>query len=170
MATPQPLQFVIASMSPAAAEAMSTWRYDGPWQIYDLDGRVPQRIDAYRSVLAQTGKGIDLVGFFCVGEEARVPGLDPVDGTLDLGWGMHPSWVGRGHGTAFGAAVLEAARQLHSGTVIRAVVQSWNRRSTRVLAKLGFTQVGTHAGVQGGREVQYVVLVLGVRSAPLVGG
>jgi len=159
MATPRHVQFVIAPMSAAEAEAMADWHYDGPWDIYDLDGRVPPRIDAYGSVLAQTSGGTQLAGFFCVGQEARVPGLDAVDGTLDLGWGMNPGWVGRGYGRSFGTAVLVAVQRRHGGAV-RAVVQSWNRRSIRVLAELGFTRSGTHACVQGGAQVQYDVMVL----------
>lgn len=153
-----PVHFVTAPMSAEDATSMSDWHYDGPWEIYDLHGRVPRLLDAYRSVWADAVDG-DLVGFFCVGADARVPGLHAAEGIVDLGWGMNPAWVGKGHGTSFGTAVLAAVRQVHGGAGVRAVVQSWNQPSIRVLRKLGFEQYGTHACVQGGREVRYDVLL-----------
>jgi RimJ/RimL family protein N-acetyltransferase len=146
-------------MSMRDAEAMSNWHYEGRWSVYDLHGQAPAVIDTYRSVRACSGDG-DLIGFYCTGGEARVPGVDDGDGTVDLGWGMNPAWVGQRHGHSFGAAVLREVRQLNDGNRIRAVVQSWNQRGIRVLNKLGFTRLTIHTCIQRGLPVEYDVLVL----------
>ncbi|WP_024800167.1 GNAT family N-acetyltransferase [Nocardia sp. BMG51109] len=153
-----PTDFAIGPMSTQDAEAMSHWHYEGAWRVYDLHGRTPAALDAYRSVKARSGDG-DLLGFFCTGEEARVPGIASSEGTLDLGWGMNPAWAGRGHGHSFGAAILDEIRQLHGSNRIRAVVQSWNKRSIRVLNKLGFTGSAIHTCIQNDIPVQYDILV-----------
>lgn len=150
---------VIGPMSTRDAEVMSNWHYEGRWSVYDLDGRIPAVIDAYRSVRACSGDG-DLIGFYCTGEEARVLGVGDVDGTVDLGWGMNPAWVGQRHGQSFGVAVLQEVRQLHDGNSIRAFVQSWNQRSIRVLNRLGFTRSMIYTCIQRGQPVRYDVLIL----------
>ena len=146
-------------MSPTEAIAVADWHYEGPWRVYDLNGHIPDAIDDYYSV-CDPSPGGGLIGFFCVGYEARVPGLEAVDGTLDLGWGMNPEWVGQRYGNAFGAAVLTEAQLLHQNLrQIRAVVQTWNLRSIGVLRKLGFASRGTHTCVQQGQPVQYDILI-----------
>ena len=91
-----PARVAVGPMTPKDAEIVANWRFDGPWAVYNLNGQAPQPIDAFWTVRAASGG--ELIGFFCVGVEARVPGLEEVDGILDLGWGMNPEWVGRGFG------------------------------------------------------------------------
>lgn len=136
------------------ARQIAEWRYDGPWQAYDSRSDDPPVASeaGYRAVAGEDGR---LVGYYCTGAEARVPGLAEQQGVLDVGVGMAPEWVGRGHGTAFAEAVLA---DVADGRRLRAVVQSWNRRSLRLLDRLGFVHAGRHTCVQDGREVEYAVL------------
>ena len=53
----------------------------------------------YRAVVSAVDG--DLVGFYCVGREARVPGIAPRDNVIDVGVGMNPALIGRGHGYGF---------------------------------------------------------------------
>jgi ribosomal-protein-alanine N-acetyltransferase len=129
-------------MAPKDVEMVASWRCDGPWAVYNRNGQAPQPIDAFATVRAATGG--EVIGFFCVGAEARVLELQKVDGILDLGCGMNPDWVGRGSGGCFGAAVLHGARNRFDSNQIRAVVQSWNERGIRVLTTLGFERWSTH--------------------------
>jgi len=144
------------------AKVLANGRYDGPWAVYNLNGQARQLIDAFWSGRASLGG--ELIGFFCVGAEARVPGLEEIDGILDLGWGMSPDWVGRGLGRLFGAGVLHAVRHLFDSNQIRAVVQSWNERGIRVLTTLDFEHRSTHVCVQGDHPVRYDVLVRDMRN------
>jgi [ribosomal protein S18]-alanine N-acetyltransferase len=140
------------------AEAVASWRYQGPWSIYDpRPGDEPISVVAgYDAVVDDAGS---LVGFVCVGQEARVPGLAEADGTIDIGVGMRPDLVGRGLGRHFGAVVLDHVRARHGDRPLRAVVQGWNERSLRLARGLGFRDAGTHECVQDGKLVRYVLLV-----------
>jgi L-amino acid N-acyltransferase YncA len=56
--------------------------------------------------------------------------------------------------------VLADLRRDHPTAVVRAVVQSWNTRSLRLLRTLGFLESGRHVCVQNSRPVEYVVVLL----------
>ena len=88
----------------ADAEAIATWRYPDRDSTYDV-GVV---------VTAEQGFWVvedsaQLIGYCCFGGEARVPGVDPEEGTLDVGYGMRPDLVGKGLGRAFVGAILAFA-------------------------------------------------------------
>jgi [ribosomal protein S18]-alanine N-acetyltransferase len=147
------------------AEAVASWAYQGPWSIYDpRPGDAPISAEAgYDAVVDDDGT---LVGYVCVGQEARVPGLAEADGVLDIGVGMRPDLVGQGLGRAFGTVALEYLRERYGERPLRAVIQSWNERSLRLARNLGFRDAGTHRCVQDGHEVSYTLLVRPADSDP----
>jgi len=145
----------VGPMSSADAAEVAEWRYEEPWTVYDGDG-TPPVIDDYWAVVDHDEQ---VVGFYCLGPEARVPGLDRQPDTLDLGVGMRPDLVGAGNGREFANAVMAHCRQSRREERVRAVVQSWNQRSLRLAASLGFQVAGTHACVQDGKTVTYTVLL-----------
>jgi RimJ/RimL family protein N-acetyltransferase len=118
------------------------WRYDDRWAVYDSDGPLDPEL-GYWAVVEGSRENERLVGFGCLGEDARVPGLPEVAGVLDVGVGMRPDLVGQGRGPEFATAVLDFARD-RGATRLRAVVQQWNIRSLRLVERLGFVRVGTH--------------------------
>jgi [ribosomal protein S18]-alanine N-acetyltransferase len=148
----------VRPLEPADAEAVASWRYLDPWSVYDpRPGDDPvSEAAGYAAVVDGDGT---LVGFCCVGQEARVPGLAEADGVLDIGVGMRPDLVGHGLGREFGAAVLEHLGGRFGDRPLRAAVQSWNERSLRLARGLGFRPVGVHRCVQDGREVSYDLLI-----------
>lgn len=121
-------------------EAMASWRYPGPWAVYDVGAPIDPA-EGFWTVLDDAG---EVAGFACFGVEARVPGLEARAGVLDVGVGMHPERTGQGQGRAFAEAVLDHGRAAGGATVLRAVVQEWNARSRRLLENLGFARTGTH--------------------------
>ncbi|WP_063125885.1 GNAT family N-acetyltransferase [Nocardia fusca] len=157
-----PDRLVVRPWTPGDARRVAAWRYGGPWQVYDLPGT--ELPGATGGCLAVAGAADGrLVGFYCTGDEARVPGLAAEFGVVDLGAGMDPRWVGRGNGAGFGRVVLADLRRDHPTAVVRAVVQSWNTRSLRLLRTLGFLESGRHVCVQNSRPVEYVVVLLSPR-------
>lgn len=140
------------------AEAIASWRYEGPWSAYDSRPGDPL-LSADAGYLAVVDHAGSLVGFLCTGAEARVPGLAAQEGMVDVGVGMRPDLVGRGLGSAFGAVVLGHIRDMCGDQPLRAVIQSWNERSLRLSRGLGFGVAGTHRCEQDGREVSYTILV-----------
>ncbi|MFI6172865.1 GNAT family N-acetyltransferase [Nocardia sp. NPDC051052] len=142
------------------AHQVAGWQYDGPWDIYNLIATddLPTAADGYSAVTdSATGR---IVGFFCTGPEARVPGLDEDLDVIDLGVGMDPRWVGKGHGMAFGGTVLSHLRRDHPSTPVRAAIQAWNGRSRQLVRQLGFVEREQLQCVQDGRSVTYVVAIL----------
>ncbi|MFI6996138.1 GNAT family N-acetyltransferase [Nocardia sp. NPDC050175] len=141
---------------------MAGWQYDGPWGIYNLAAAddPPNAADGYTAVAdGDTGR---IVGFFCTGAEARVPGLGAEPEVIDLGAGMDPKWVGRGHGLDFGGTVLAHLRRVNPATPIRAAIQAWNLRSRQLVRQLGFVERDQHHCVQNGRDITYIVAILPV--------
>ncbi len=163
--TSRPAGLVVRPLTSADAEDIATWQYDGPWRIYNSspDGTITAA-SGYEAV-ADSATGA-LVGYICLGVEARVPGLEAEPGIVDVGAGMRPELVGTRIGTEFGATVLRHIAALAGQAQLRAVVQSWNERSLRLCAGLGFRPVGTHICVQDGQEVSYAVLMTGGQAAP----
>jgi RimJ/RimL family protein N-acetyltransferase len=143
----------VRALTTADAAGVGEWRYPPPYAVYDVDGHaLIEELDRYWAVVDPDDQ---LVGFYCTGTAARVPGLPIVDGTVDLGMGMRPDLVGAGLGAAFGATVMEHVAAEHGSRALRVVVQSWNERSARLARRLGFSDAGVHAV----GAVEYRVLV-----------
>lgn len=156
---PESARLQVRDLTPADAEEIAGWHYDGPWRVYDMrvGEPLPSAASGYLAI-SDEGDGT-LIGFMCLGAEARVPGLDGAEGIVDIGVGMRADLVGRSFGTAFGAAVLDAVRQRYGPVSLRAVIQAWNERSLRLARRLGFRDAGLHTCVQDGQQVSYVVLI-----------
>jgi ribosomal-protein-alanine N-acetyltransferase len=165
--TSWPDRLAVRSWIPADAQAVAHWRYSGKWSIYDQhDGHdmtdgVRTEAAGYRAVVAaDDGR---LVGFYCVGGEALVSGVESDDEVIDLGVGMAPAFVGDGRGNAFLQAVLDDLGRELSAKPIRAFIQSWNVRSLSLARRFGFVEAGAHGCVQDGTEVDYTIVVRPVR-------
>jgi RimJ/RimL family protein N-acetyltransferase len=133
----------IRDLTDADLDDIQTWAYDGAWSVYDSEGGRLDPAMGYWAVVDGSGDDERLVGFGCLGEDARVPGLAEVDGVLDVGVGMRPDLVGQGLGPEFATTVLDFAHS-RGATRLRAVVQEWNTRSLRLVERLGFLRTGTH--------------------------
>lgn len=158
----------IRDMSPADARLVATWRYEGPWSVYDGgDPAVTTTANGYHAIVA-AGTG-EFLGYVCVGAEARVPGLGEEPGVADVGFGLDPRIVGRGRGRSLVGPALEWVEDRYGAPELRAVVQAWNERSLRLCRSLGFVAVGRHQAPQAGGVVDYVVLRRPARELRLAG-
>jgi RimJ/RimL family protein N-acetyltransferase len=138
------MKFIIQRIREREARQIATWGYDEPYGMYSLTAlAIPALLDPeyrYHIVRDETG---ELVGFCCFGLDARVSGGVYTQGepeVLDVGVGMHPGWVGKGHGRAFVAAVLGFAVVNFNPDIFRVTIAAFNQRSQRVFLGLGFKQ------------------------------
>jgi RimJ/RimL family protein N-acetyltransferase len=120
------------------AERPLGWRYSGEYATYDAEGALG-RDRGYFAVDDEKG---DLVGYGCIGAEARVPGVEEEPGTEDVGYGMRPDLVGRGLGREFVRAVLAYAVEIRPDARLRMSILRWNVRSRRVAEAHSFRVVG----------------------------
>lgn len=144
-------------LTPDDAAAASAWRYEGPWSVYDGSEVDPISSEkGYRAIVDEHGA---FLGFVCTGADARVRGLTEAPDTLDVGVGLAPSIVGRGLGASILGPVLDSIAARSEASSLRAVVQSWNERSLRLCARLGFREAGRHLVHEPDGDVEYVVVV-----------
>jgi RimJ/RimL family protein N-acetyltransferase len=120
------------------AETPLGWLYPGRYATYDVRGALGANRGFFFVEDAEGG----LVGYGCVGAEARIPGVDPEPGTIDVGYGMRPDLMGQGLGREFVGAVLKHACADAPDARVRMLILRWNERSRRVAQALGFRVVG----------------------------
>lgn len=116
------------------AERPLGWRYPEPYATYDAEGPLGQGLGFF-AVDDEVG---DLIGYGCVGAEARVPGVEEEPGTVDVGYGMRPDLIGQGRGREFVGAVLARAVEGDPSARLRMSILRWNDRSRRVAQAHGF--------------------------------
>ena len=166
-------------MDEAAARAIHAWRYEPPYDIYDLAkepllGLLRAFLDpqnAYYAIFDETG---DLVAYCCFGPDAQVPGGNYGRPAVDVGLGLHPDRTGQGQGLTYVQAVLDFARRTPAarpaaGTLrseptaeeesiaFRVTVAAFNRRARRVWEKAGFQIVQRFE--RTGDALSFVIMV-----------
>ena len=139
--------YVFEPMSDEQARAVVAWRYEAPYDFYDVANDregleellgPPERREGYYAVLSDD----ELVGFFCYGSGGRLQGFDyPDDGSVDVGLGLRPDLTGRGRGLGFVWAGLEFGRRSFSPAGFRLFVATFNERAIRVYELAGFRRV-----------------------------
>jgi [ribosomal protein S18]-alanine N-acetyltransferase len=120
------------------AETPLGWRYPGEYKTYDVHGP----LGANRGYFLVEDDDGAIVGYGCVGAEARVPAVDEEPGTIDVGYGMRPDLTGQGLGRDFVGAVLGHACAAEPAARVRMLILRWNGRSRRVAEAHGFRVAG----------------------------
>ncbi len=153
----RPPAALLRPLSDEDAAVASTWRYEGPWSVYDGSDDDPiSAAKGYQAIEDADGR---FIGFVCAGFDARVPGLTEEDGVLDVGVGLEPALVGKGRGASILGPLLEGLVAESGASSLRAVVQSWNARSLQLCTRLGFREAGKLVVEEPGGSVDYVVVV-----------
>ena len=158
------MRFTLTPITHADARAISNWRYEDPYSVYN---GTPASVAAlleprylYHSV--HDGRG-ELVGYFCYGEDARVSagkrlGLYEHEDALDIGLGMRPDLTGQGHGEEFVNAGLRHARSIYSPRAFRLTVATFNRRAISVYRRAGFEPVETFGATRPNGEKEWLLM------------
>jgi ribosomal-protein-alanine N-acetyltransferase len=130
--------------------AISTWRYPQPYSTYDVTGPISASGGYWAVYDAE-----QLVGYCCFGFQARVPGIDEEQGTVDVGYGLRPDLVGRGLGREFVATVCTFALSTFSPLRLRLLILDWNQPSRKVAEALAFKYQRSVRNAQG----EFVIMV-----------
>lgn len=139
--------YQISAMDEKRAAEIIRWRYDPPYSVYNLDGdesEIESMLDGYHFAVRSAREG--LVGFFCFGLSAQVPGgrargIYGGKRVLDIGLGMRPDLTGKGFGQSFVQAGIDFATARWLLTALRLTVASDNHRAITVYERLGFSVI-----------------------------
>jgi [ribosomal protein S18]-alanine N-acetyltransferase len=158
------VRFTLTPITRADAEAVSRWRYEGPYSVYDGSADVVVSLLEPRYLYhAVHGEPGELVGYFCFGEDARVSagrtsGLYDREDALDVGLGMRPDLTGRGLGEEFVRAGLQFADEHYAPPAFRLTVAAFNRRAISVYERAGFERVEAFGATRLNGEREWLLM------------
>ena len=129
----------VEEWSEAYAKEVAEWRYEPPYDFYDLaadptdeaEMRDPARAAHYRAVLADGVERLDAFWYF-----------DWQGDAVEVGIGLRPDLTGRGYGESFLLSQLAYAAAQWTPETFRLFVAAWNERAIRLYERLGFRTVG----------------------------
>ncbi len=156
------MQFIFSPMNEADAHTIKTWRYEGPYAVYNIDNdpnSLAELLDQRSPYYAVRNEQGELIGFFVFGTSAQVgnvgiPGLYSENNTITIGLGMRPDLTGKGLGLAFVNAGLDFAREQFKPDYFRLFVLAFNEHAIRVYERAGFqhVRVFVQRNIHGERE------------------
>ncbi|PFK33251.1 GNAT family N-acetyltransferase [Bacillus cereus] len=123
---------------------INKWQYEEPYALYSFSGSeeaIEELLDGtYYGCCNENG---ELIGYFCFGENAQVPGgrdakLYVGEGSVDIGLGMKPELTGTGMGKSFFQVGLEFALKEFQPQRIRLSVAAFNKRVITLYEDAGF--------------------------------
>lgn len=122
----------------------SQWRYDVPYDVYDIDLEPQEAGDYFLQEDVRCHVLIErdsLIGYCTFGQDAQVPGGVYSDGLLDIGLGMKPDRTNLGQGHRYAAAVTKYALGHFVADGLRVTIAEGNRRAIKVWAGAGFKEI-----------------------------
>ena len=157
------MSYIFYKMDEISARAILGWRYDPPYDIYnlasdDVESVVQSMMDPQNAYFSITDEKGELAAYCCFGREGQVPGGDYSRDALDIGMGVRPELTGRGLGHEFVDSVLDFAGTTFALCVYRVTVAEFNERALRVWEKAGFQRVDRFQRDRDKRP--FIILVL----------
>ncbi|WMT43015.1 GNAT family protein [Paenibacillus sp. D2_2] len=158
------MSYTFKEMTREAAVIISQWEYPAPYNFYNMDPDEEGVAELMNGdYFCVTDDASCLVGFFCFGLSARVPGgytagLYTDEQRLDIGLGMDPALTGQGLGGVFVQEGLQWLQNQHGQSKFRLVVATFNERAKRVYAENGFVPRGTVLSKINGEEVEFLCM------------
>lgn len=147
----------IVPMTATYAAEVVTWRYPAPYDCYDMT-------DADPAFMASPGSGFfaltderGLIGFRSFGPDGQVPGGAYDDSALDTGGGLRPDLTGKGKGREAIQTGLDFGRQQFAPAAFRVTIATFNIRAQRVVAALGFRNIGSFHASTDGRSYEMLI-------------
>lgn len=153
------MTFAFRPLTEADAEAVLTWRYDAPYQEYDL-ANSPSDSEEIRAAVgsptwfaADAGDG-SLAGFV----DCRI-GEGEAEDEVEVGLGLRPDLTGRGLGAGFVEAIVALIDERWAPVSVVLDVLPWNERAMRAYEAAGFARGPEHDRTfDGGVVVSFVCM------------
>lgn len=148
----------IVALTAAHAAQIGAWRYEPPYDCYDMTGVDPAFIASTESgFFALVADDDELIGFRSFGADGQVPGGQYDAAALDTGGGLRPDLTGKGLGRLAISTGLEFGRQRFAPAAFRVTVATFNIRALRVVESLGFSAVADFQATTDGRGYRILI-------------
>lgn len=160
------MKYKIQQMQKSDADDISTWKYQKPYSIYDMDGSDELKSELMNGSYYSAYINEDLYGYFCFGRSAQVPAGNSVGaysdkGYLDVGLGMKPKFCDKGMGKIFFEEGLKFALEEFSQNRFRLTVATFNKRAIKVYEKIGFKRNSiTFVNESNKDRVEFIIMIL----------
>jgi [ribosomal protein S18]-alanine N-acetyltransferase len=144
------VELLFAAMTMDNARTIACWRYETPYDVYDLKA---DDLESLLRYLSDPGNGFysimdragELRGFCSFGSDGQVRGGDYTQEALDIGMGIRPDLTGQGSGTEYAREVLAFAEAAFAPAMFRVTIAAFNTRALRVWQRLEFRPVQSFA-------------------------
>lgn len=156
------MRWEFSAMSRSAADAISAWHYEEPYDFYDMEfdaDDLAEFLDESSWRLGDLGRE----RFVAVSADGELAGFFSFAGSpalCTIGLSLAPELTGRSLGEEFVAAGLAFARERWAVSRFRLEVASFNERAIKVYERVGFKRQSVLVRESGGRLVEFVEMVL----------
>lgn len=140
------------------------WRYDQPYSMYNMSDNaedIEELMDgSYFSVNTREN---ELIGYFCYGKNAQVPGGVQAgfylsEDLLDIGLGIRPDLTGKGNGFDFLNVGLNFGQKQYQPKGFRLSVATFNLRAICLYEKVGFKPVETFLNENADHKTVFLLM------------
>ncbi|OWR32361.1 GNAT family N-acetyltransferase [Saccharibacillus sp. O23] len=158
----------ILTLRPLNAEdaaKINTWVYEPPYSLCSFSSDPDDLEDLMNGrYLGAFDKQGELIGFFCTGESAQVPGARLVGiydepGYLDIGLGLRPDLTGKGLGEAFLRQGIAYLTETFQTKKLRLAVAAFNKRAIEVYRHAGFREDRTFTSMVDLTNLPFISMV-----------
>ena len=154
-------KFTFSKMTEPDALAILEWRYEAPYDFYDPKGDelakdLQTLVEPTNLYLAVRDREGELIGYYCFGGEAQVPGGDYAEDALDIGGSTRPDLLGTGMGRMFVRVATDFGDMFFHPKKFRATIAAFNTRALHMCEKAGFVWTQQFTRDDG---TEFVVLV-----------
>jgi [ribosomal protein S18]-alanine N-acetyltransferase len=147
----------ITPMTASYAADIVKWRYEPPYDCYDMTDADPDFLASAESGFFAVEHDGELIGFRSFGADGQVPGGRYDSSALDTGGGLRPSPPGKGLGRPAISAGLAFGRIRFAPAAFRVTVATFNARALRVVQALGFRPVDDFVASADGRSYRILI-------------
>ena len=124
------------------AKSMCLWRYEPPYDVYDLpcwescaaNGYSFTNEEKRKSEYYSVYENGSVIGFFRLKKQADC---------ISAGLGLAPEHCGKGFGTELMTLIIKEYKSRYQGNPLRLEVRDFNERAVRCYASSGFRVIGS---------------------------